>query len=86
MLLKDPKVAEALALSMQNDVAAEKKLKDMIEAFIRKNNLQFNSFEVVRFLIAEMRLKPVDGLVYGNLPGLNIPADTELEVPEKYNK
>jgi hypothetical protein len=86
MLLKDPNIARALSLSMQQDVAAENKLKDLIEAYIRKNNLQFNSFEIVRFLIAERKLQRVDGLVYGNLPGFNIPADTELEVPEKYNR
>ena len=86
MLLKDPHVAKALALSLQHDAAAEKELKDRIDAFIRKNNLKFNSFEIVRFLIAEGKLKPVDGIVYQNMPSLYIPADTELEVPERYNR
>ncbi len=86
MLLKDPNLSKALKLSLQRDIAAEKELKDIIEAFIRKNNLKFNSFEIVKFLISEKKLGPVDGLVYDNMPRLNIPVDTELEVPEKYNK
>jgi Tol biopolymer transport system component len=86
MLLKDPKIARALTLSMQDDLAAKKELKDMVEAYIRKNKIKFNSFEVVKFLISERKLNPVDSLVYNNLPKLNIPVDAELEVPEKYNK
>jgi len=85
-LMKDPIIAKAIELSLQRDVEAQKMLKEMVEAYIRKNNIQFNSFEIVRFLIADRKLQRVDGLVYRNIPGLNIPVDTELEVPEKYNK
>ena len=86
LLMKDPNIAKALKLSLMDDVAAQKELKDRIEAYIRKNNIKFNSFEIVKFLISEQTLKPVDSLVYGNMPTLDIPLDTELEVPEKYNK
>ena len=86
LLRKDPNIAKALAMTMQNDKVAEQELKDLIKGYIKKNRLQFNSFEVVRFLIAESKLKPVGDLVYSNLLDLNIPADSELEVPEKYNK
>ena len=86
ILLKDPNIARALEMTMQNDKVAEQKLKDLIKGYIEKNHLKFNSFEIVRFLIAESKLKPVGDLVYGNMMGLNIPADSELEVPEKYNK
>jgi WD40 repeat protein len=86
LLLKDSDIVRALALTMQNDRIAEQQLKDLIEGYIKKNRLKFNSFEIVRFLIAENKLKPVGDLVYQNMAGLNIPADSELEVPEKYNK
>ncbi len=86
LMMKDPRIAKALKLSLMDDAAAKKELTDMIEAYIRKKNIKFNSFEIVKFLIAEQKLKPVDSLVYNNLPRLEIPLDTEFEVPEKYNK
>ena len=86
ILLKDPNITKALKLTMQNDKIAEQKLEDLIKGYIKKNKLKFNSFEIVRFLIAENKLKPVGNLVYGNMMRLNIPADSELEVPEKYNR
>ena len=86
MLLKDPNITKALKLSMLNDKAAGKKLKDRIEVFIKKHKLKFNSFEVVKFLLAEKKLRPVDKMVYQNMPGLSLPVDTELEVPERYNR
>jgi hypothetical protein len=58
----------------------------MIKSFIQRKKLAFNSFEIVRFLITENKLKPVGSLVYRNMGGLNIPVDSELEVPEKYNR
>lgn len=86
LLLKDPNITKAIELTLQNDRVAEKELKDLIEGYIKKNNLQFNSFEIVRFLIEERKLKPVGSLVYRNMKSFDIPADSELEVPEKYNK
>ena len=40
----------------------------------------------MRFLIKEKNLKPVGDMVYSNMANLDIPVDSELEVPEKYNK
>lgn len=86
LLLKDSNITGAIDLTIQNDKVAERKLNDLVKAYIKRNKLKFNSFEVVRFLIAERKLKRVGSLVYKNMNGLNLPTDSELEVPEKYNK
>lgn len=86
VLKKDPKIAKAIALSLQNDKIAQEELKDLVKGFIQRNNMQFNSFEIVQFLIAENKLKRVGGLVYKNMGLFDLPTDSELEVPEKYNK
>lgn len=86
LLAKDPKIAKAIEMTLQNDKVAEQELKDLVQGFIQRRNLQFNSFEIVRFLIAERKLKRVGSLVYQNMGLFDIPADSELEVPEEYNK
>ncbi len=86
LLANDPNIAKAVDLVLKRDKIAEQELEILVRDFIQKRNLPFNSFEIVRFLVAEMQLKPVGGMVYDNLGGFQLPVDSELDVPEKYLK
>lgn len=86
MLMKDPHIIKELPLAVADDKAALKRLDKLVAAFIRKKHLKFNSFEIVRFLVHESKLHPVDGLIYANMPKFTIPVDEEMEIPEKYDK
>jgi hypothetical protein len=86
ILRKDPHIIRELKLAVENDEAARKRLDELVADYLRKNKLRFNSFEIVRFLIKDAKLHPVDALVYANMPKLSIPVDTEMEIPEKYDK
>ncbi|MCK5845543.1 MAG: PD40 domain-containing protein, partial [Victivallales bacterium] len=86
LLMKDPHIIKELALAVAADKSARKRLNKLVTDYLRKNKLKFNSFEIVGFLINEARLHPVDGLIYANMPRLAIPVDSEMEVPEKYDR
>ncbi|NOY74529.1 MAG: hypothetical protein GXP32_01895 [Kiritimatiellaeota bacterium] len=86
LLIKDPHIIKELKLAVDDDKAARKRLDKLVNDYLRKNKLRFNSFEIVRFLIKEAKLHPVDGLIYANMPKFSIPVDSEMEIPERYDK
>jgi hypothetical protein len=86
MLMKDPHIIKELKLAVADDKAAKKRLDKLVKDYLQKKHLQFNSFEIVRYLINESKLHPVDNLIYANMPKLIIPVDSEMEIPEKYDK
>jgi hypothetical protein len=86
LLAKDPNIARALALVLKNDKVAQEQLNKMLASYIKKNQLKFNSFELVKFLIKKAKLKPVGDMVYKTMDNFYLSVDEELDLPEKYQK
>jgi Tol biopolymer transport system component len=86
ILTKDPNIAKAVELVLQMNMTDKKEVLAFLQDYARKNKLKFNSFAVVRALVAEGKLGNVDGVIYKTMPAFSIPADNEMELPEKYNR
>ena len=86
ILTKDPNIAKAVELVLQMKMTDRKEVLAFLKDYARKNKLKFNSFAVVRALVAEGKLGNVDGIIYKTMPAFKLPADNEMEVPEKYNR
>ncbi len=86
LLTKDPSVAKAVGLVLKMKLDDTKKVIAFLNEYARKHKLAFNSFAIVRALVKEGKLSPVDGVIYKNMPRFSIPVDSEMEVPERYNQ
>jgi hypothetical protein len=86
ILTKDPNIAKAVELVLQMKMTDRKEVLAFLKDYARKNKLKFNSFAVVRALVAEGKLGNVDGIIYKTMPAFKLPADNEMEVPERYNR
>ncbi len=59
--------------------------KMLKEYLIKSNKLNFATFDIVlKLALASDFTEPVGGIIYAQMPGIRIPADSELEVPENY--
>ena len=86
LLAKDPHISREIALILNNDKVARERLNKILTSYIKKNQLKFNSFELVEFLIKKAKLKPVGDMIYKTMEDFNLPVDEELDLPEKYQK
>jgi hypothetical protein len=86
MLTKDPNIAHALSIILKNDKVSRKELTDLVKDYIKKNQLPFNTSEVVGLLIKNGKLNSVGDIVYRSMNTFELPVDEELDMPEKYLK
>ena len=85
LLEVDPRIAEILAIYIPGELR-KLLINELKKDYMRNGNIMsfsdFSALDIVKK--SDIINRSISSLIYKNTPGLQIPVDSELDVPEKY--